>query len=75
MQEWDFAVLATAHNGVLKHEAKARVLEMFEEAKPKLEYHAQKWRDGVFEVPEPESPDRNQRMGGWSNDETMCECG
>jgi len=73
MEQWEFDIIATAHNGVLKRDGKSRLIALLEETKPKLEHCAAKWAKG--EVETKNDPDDPSKSGGWSNNPRECECG
>ena len=72
LDRWEFDVIASAHNGVLKYRGKERLKELVEATKPVLKKYAEKWAKGEKEPFDPSHPENH---GGWSNDPKEHECG
>ena len=64
LAEWDFDIIASAHNAVLKAGAKQRLQDLVEETRPKLKYHAEKWeQDDLADL----SLTPQEQRGAWSD--------
>jgi len=72
LEDWDFDVLCTAHNGVIKTGAKERFAQLVEETRPKLVQHAEQWAKGELYDP---SSETQENAGAWSDNHGDSECG
>merc|ERR1712118_469727 len=71
LADWDFEVLATAHNGVLAKDAKKRVQDLLTHNQDKLMKLAAKNKTGKMNT---NSGGDAVQSGAWSKDESEIEC-
>eukprot|EP00640_Fibrocapsa_japonica_P003302 CAMPEP_0113938906 /NCGR_PEP_ID=MMETSP1339-20121228/5316_1 /TAXON_ID=94617 /ORGANISM="Fibrocapsa japonica" /LENGTH=311 /DNA_ID=CAMNT_0000942235 /DNA_START=71 /DNA_END=1006 /DNA_ORIENTATION=- /assembly_acc=CAM_ASM_000762 len=73
LEDWDFEVIASAHNGVLKSNAKARIGALLDEERPKLMEFAEHYAN----IPEQEGKECADCVdnGAWSSKPGETECG
>mmetsp|Transcript_36869 Transcript_36869/g.53962 ORF Transcript_36869/g.53962 Transcript_36869/m.53962 type:complete len:313 (+) Transcript_36869:68-1006(+) len=72
--DWDFEVIASAHNGVLKTNAKARLGALLEEERPKLMEFAEQYANAAKEEEGKAAADSVEN-GAWSSEPGEIECG